>query len=62
VILRVEDNRIATPADISGRLRTLGGKAVPVGLMRDHKEMSVTVMIESPSPRNSGRPFNVQQQ
>jgi serine protease Do len=70
VILRVEDGRVATPADISSRLRSLSGKSVPVALMRDHKELTVTVAIESEETlrrRNSGSPganppFNVQQQ
>jgi serine protease Do len=70
VILRIEDGRVATPADISGRLRALGGKSVPVALMRDRKEMTVTVAVESEESlrrRNSGSPgtnppFNVQQQ
>jgi serine protease Do len=70
VILRVEDGKVATPADISGRLRALGGKSVPVVLMRDHKELTVTVAVEredSLRRRNSGRfganpPFNVQPQ
>jgi serine protease Do len=70
VILRIEDGKVATPADISGRLRALGGKSVPVALMRDHKEMTVNVAVESEESlrrRNSGSPganppFNVQQQ
>ena len=61
VILRVEDGRVATPADISGRLRALGGKSVPVALMRDHKELTVTVAIENEESLRR-RPFNVQQQ
>lgn len=70
VILRIEEGKVATPADISGRLRALGGKSVPVALMRDHKEMTVTVAVDSEESlrrRNSGSPganppFNVQQQ
>jgi serine protease Do len=65
VILRVEDAKVATPADISGRLRALGGKSVPVALMRDRKELTVTVAVESEESlrrRGSPSPFNVQQQ
>ena len=50
VILRIEDTRIATPADISGRLRTLRGKSAPVVLMRDHKELTVTVAVSDDDP------------
>jgi serine protease Do len=45
VIIKVEESRVATPADISGRLRGLHGKAAPMLLMRDHKELPVTVTI-----------------
>lgn len=64
VLIRLDDGKVTSPADISGRLRSLGGKSVPVTLMRDHKELTVTVAVdseESPRRRNSGR-FNVQQQ
>jgi serine protease Do len=47
VITRVDDSRISTPADISSRIRGLRGKAVPVMVMRDHKEMTLSVTIES---------------
>jgi serine protease Do len=45
VIVKIEDARVATPADISMRLRSLRGKSAPVVLMRDHKELTVTVAI-----------------
>jgi len=45
VILRVDDAKVATPADISGRLRTARGKPVPVTLMRDHREMVLAVDV-----------------
>jgi hypothetical protein len=37
---------VATPADISGRVRSIHGKPVPVVLMRDHKEMTLTVAVD----------------
>lgn len=45
VIMKIDDARVATPADISGKLRSLGGTAAPVVLMRDHRELTVTVNI-----------------
>jgi serine protease Do len=63
VILRVEDSKVATPADISGLLRALGGKSVPVTLMRDHRELTLTVAVENQEPLRRGTTgrFNVQQ-
>lgn len=49
VITRVDDSKIATPADISSRLRSVQGKTVPVALMRDRKEVSVSVTVETDS-------------
>lgn len=46
VITRVDDSHVATPADISSRIRSMRGKPVPVVLMRDHKEMNVSVTLE----------------
>ena len=43
VILRIDDTKVATPAEISARLRASHGKPVPVAVMREHKEMSLTV-------------------
>jgi serine protease Do len=43
VILRVDETKVATPAEISARLRAAHGKPVPVALMRERKEMSLTV-------------------
>jgi serine protease Do len=50
VIVRIDDARVATPADISGRLRTLHGKAAAAVLMRDHKELTVSVTISDDDP------------
>jgi serine protease Do len=51
VILRVDDSKVATPEEISGRLHATRGKPVAVGLMRDHKEMTVMVERDSRSGR-----------
>jgi serine protease Do len=50
VIVKIDDARVATPADISGRLRTLHGKAAAVVVMRDHKELTVSVSISDDDP------------
>jgi serine protease Do len=50
VIVKIDDARVATPADISGRLRTLHGKAASVVVMRDHKELTVSVSISDDDP------------
>jgi len=47
VITRVDDAKVVTPADISGRIRSLHGKSIPVVLMREHKEMTITVTIDA---------------
>src|SRR5579863_369379 len=64
VLVRLDDSKVTSPADISGRLRGLGGKSVPVALLRDHKEMTVTVAVENQEPPRRGARgrFNVQQQ
>jgi len=46
VITRVDDSKVTTPADISGRVRSIHGKPVPVVLVRDHKEMTLTVAVD----------------
>lgn len=43
VILRVDDTKVTTPAAISARLRAVRGKPVSLALMRERKEMSLTV-------------------
>jgi serine protease Do len=52
VILRVDEGKVNTPADISARLRAARGKPVPVAIMRERKEISMTVDAE---PRPGGR-------
>ena len=53
VITKIGDTRVANPRDISNALRGMGsGKAFPVTIMRDHKETTITAMIEE---KSSGR-------
>ncbi len=60
VILKIEDTHIATPADISSRLRTLHGKPAAVLVMRDHKELTISVAIADDDPgRIQITPFQV---
>jgi serine protease Do len=60
VIVKIEDAHVSTPADISSRLRTLHGKSVPLVLMRDHKELTVTVAVSDDDPgRIQITPFQI---
>ena len=52
VIVRVDEAKVTTPPEISAHLRSARGKPVPVAIMRDHKEMNLTVDAE---PRPGGR-------
>jgi serine protease Do len=52
IIVRVDEAKVTTPAEISARLRAAHGKPVPVAIMREHKEISMTV---DPEPRTGGR-------
>lgn len=47
VIVRVDDIPVTTPADVSGKLRSLNGKTFGVAIMREHKEMPVSVTLEA---------------
>lgn len=52
VILRVEEEKVGTPAEISRHLRrSQAGKPVQVTLMRDHKETTLSVAAETPDRR-----------
>jgi S1-C subfamily serine protease len=60
VILKIDDVRVASPSDISGRLRTLHGKPAQVLLMRDHKEITISVTLADDDPsRIQITPFQV---
>jgi serine protease Do len=45
VITRVGDAKVATPADVSSRIRSAHGTPIPVVLMRDHKELTFSITI-----------------
>ncbi len=47
VITKVGDRKVASPGEITSALRAASGGNVPVTLMRNQKEMTVTVAIES---------------
>jgi serine protease Do len=46
VIVRVDDSKVTTPTDVTSRLRSLRGKPVSIVVMRDHKEVPLSVTIE----------------
>ncbi len=48
VILRLDDTKVASAADISTKLRMTTGKTVQVSFIRDHKEMAVTITPDTP--------------
>ena len=43
VIVRADDAKVATPADITAHLRALRGRSVSLGVVRDRKEINVTL-------------------
>jgi len=45
VIVRIDDSKVATPADVSNRVRSLRGKPIPIVVMRDHKEVPLTLTL-----------------
>jgi serine protease Do len=51
VILRVDEGKVTTPAEISAHLRAAHGKPVPVAVMRERKEINMTVEAERPGGR-----------
>lgn len=46
VILRVDDNRVATPGDISMHLRSPRGGPAAIVVMRDHHEVTLSVKLD----------------
>ena len=55
VIVRVDDVKVATPADISAHLRAARGRPVSVSVVRDRKEISVMVAVASGPDRSIGQ-------
>jgi serine protease Do len=54
VIVRVDDAKVATPADISAHLRALRGRPVSVVVVRDRKEINVMLSVVSTPERSVG--------
>ena len=55
VVIKVADSKVSSPADVSTRLQVLAGKSAPVVLIRDKKEITLTVNLETDRaarPRN----------
>jgi serine protease Do len=45
VIVKVEDSSVTNPADLSNRLRSFRGKSAPMVVMREHREMSLSLPV-----------------
>ena len=54
VIVRVDDAKVATPADIAAHLRTMRGRPVSVVVVRDRKEINVMLSVSSRPERSIG--------
>ena len=46
VITSVAGNRVTSSSELSSRLRSSRGSSVSISLLREHKEMTVTVMLD----------------
>src|SRR5579862_6095726 len=46
VITKIDDAKVAAPSDISGRIRSMHGKSIPMVVIRDHKEMTLSVALD----------------
>jgi serine protease Do len=55
VIVRVDDAKVATPADITARLRGLRGRPVSMVVVRDRKEIAVMLAVLSRPERSIGK-------
>jgi serine protease Do len=57
VILKVGDRKVTTPSEVTAAIRSSAGKTVPLAIMRNHQEMSLTATLEqSPSGARPPRP------
>lgn len=54
VIVRVDDVRVATPADISVHMRASRGRSVSVTVVRDRKEVNLTLTASARPERSVG--------
>lgn len=55
VITRIDDTKVAAPSDISGRIRSMRGKSIPMVVIRDHKEMTLSVAVDDDDRAEWGR-------
>jgi serine protease Do len=55
VIVRVDDVKVATPADISTHLRAARGRPVSVSVVRDRKEITVMLAVAAGPDRSLGQ-------
>jgi serine protease Do len=45
IIVKIDDSKVYTPSDVSNMVRMSRGKSVPVVVMRDRKEVTLTVNL-----------------
>ena len=57
VIVRVDEAKVATPADISAHMRAARGRSVSVVVVRDRKEINVMLSVVSRPERSLGMWF-----
>jgi serine protease Do len=50
VILRVGDAKVTTPADVSGRIRAGRGQSATLTVLRDRREINLTVALDGNRP------------
>lgn len=55
VIVRLDDVKVATPADISAHLRAARGRPVSVAVVRDRKEITVMLAVSARPERTIGQ-------
>jgi len=54
VIVRIDDAKVVTPADVSAHLRALRGRPVSVVVVRDRKEINVMLSVIRTPERSVG--------
>jgi serine protease Do len=53
VIVKVDETRVTTPRDISSSVRAAGRKTVPVQIVRERREQTLTLPVEDPDAPNA---------
>ena len=54
VIVRIDDAKVATPAELSARMRALHGRSVSITIVRERKEVNVTLTAAVRPERSVG--------